>query len=221
MNKLLYFLLGSLLFFSYLPANAKQNKKENNTNHTLRVERDWDYIWDTMEDIFYPDAIKAEIGYTYSSLAPINTMFPIGLYGEWTYSYLAVSGEMAAHLSRNPYKFSNKENETYDPLFYAMAGAGVNFNCFSINFNAGIVDYTRQHTEEYTVSTEGLYYSSSITTHKNAVAFIMQPSIHIHIPLEDYYAHFLSLKIGYNYCPKLPECNGLNIGIGFCWDTEY
>ena len=45
---------------------------------------------------------------------------------------------------------------------------------------------------------------------------IMQPSIHVHIPVDDF-EHFISVKIGYNICPSMHEFDGLNIGIGFGW----
>ena len=108
----------------------------------LVVTRD---VGGIFEDLFYPDGAKYEIGYTYSSIAPVNTLFPVGIYGEWAGEWadgwVAISTEIAANISRQAYTMPKNENATYDPLFYSMLGLGVNFNVFSINFNAGIVDY--------------------------------------------------------------------------------
>ena len=181
--------------------------KPKESSNTGFVEKDWDSIWDDfLENMFYPDGCKYEIGYTYASIAPVNTLFPFGVYGEWAYGWIAVSAEFAANVTDKAYKLSKKTGASYDPHVYFMAGLGANINILSINFNAGVVRYDYE-------------YSSTIddmlnTTKKQKYAAILQPSIHIHIPV-DHWNHFISLKLGYNICPVMHEFNGLNIGVGF------
>ena len=110
---------------------------------TLTSKPDWGSIGESM---FYPD-LKYEIGYTYASIAPTNTHFPIGFYGawagEWAEGWVAFSGEVAFNASNKAYPVLNKEYATYDPIFYLLLGVGWNCNVFSLNFSAGIVDSYR------------------------------------------------------------------------------
>ncbi len=165
-------------------------------------------IEDALEDMFIPDGSKGEIGYTYSSIAPANTYFPLGIYGEWAYNWIALSAEIGVNVSNKKYAMPKEENATYDPRFYSMLGIGANFNVLSINFIAGIADYKYSQT-----TIEGDYMK---TRKKLKFVAIMQPSIHVHIPVDDF-EHFISVKIGYNICPSMHEFDGLNIGIGFGW----
>lgn len=205
MNKRYIIFVAIISLFSSV-AMAKSIKSDS--TKVLRVTRiDWKPV---LEEIFYPEGEKYEIGYTYSSLAPVNTHFPVGLYGEWAggwaEGWVAFSGEIGVSVTKQTYTMSKDENATYDPLFYSMLGLGVNFNVFSINFNAGIADY------KYATTTTSDFIS--ITTNSHKIAAILQPSIHIHIPVDDF-EHFISLKVGYNICPSMRDLNGLNIGIGF------
>lgn len=181
--------------------------KPKKSSNTGVVEKDWGSLWgDFLDNMFYPDGGKYEIGYTYASIAPVNTLFPVGFYGEWTYDWIAVSAEFAANVSDTKYEMSKKAGATYDPYVYFMAGLGANINILSINFNAGVVKYDYK----YSSTIDGMLN----TTKNKKYAAILQPSIHIHIPVDDW-EHFISLKLGYNICPAMHEFNGLNIGIGF------
>lgn len=165
-------------------------------------------FYDAIDNMFYPDDGKYEIGYTYSSVAPVNTYFPLGIYGEWAgewaEGWVAISAELALNVSDKMYPVPDKEYATYSPTFYMLLGLGWNCNVFSINLGAGIVDSSR--------STKINFLDKTISS--NRVDFLLQPSIHIHIPVDDF-EHFISLKIGYNICPSMHDFNGLNIGVGF------
>ncbi len=165
-------------------------------------------FYDALENMFYPEGGKYEIGYTYSSVAPANTYFPLGIYGEWAgewaEGWVALSTEIAFNLSNNTYPLPGKEYVTYAPTLYWLLGLGWNCNVFSINFSAGIVGSSRLTRIDFLDK----------TISSNKVNFFLQPSIHVHIPVDDF-EHFISLKVGYNICPSLRDFNGLNIGIGF------
>lgn len=197
------------IFFilSFLCCNVAVARSKNNSE-VMVVKTNHGAKWgDFFDNMFYPDGYsKYEVGYTYASIAPVNTLFPVGFYGEWAYEWIAVSAEFAANVSETAYEMSKKAGATYDPIVYFMAGLGANINILSINFNAGVVRYDYK----YSSTIDGMLN----TTKNNKYAAILQPSIHIHIPVDDW-EHFISLKLGYNICPAMHEFNGLNIGIGF------
>lgn len=169
------------------------------------------------EDLL-PYSNYLSLGYSYSSVYPANTMFPMALNAHTTLfsGYLLLSAEIGVNFDKKEYV--NKDETIYDPCYYFMAGPGVNFQYFAFDCSFGAL---RGHD-----ITEAKYYQnmgkSSFSTHflDQKWYFICQPAVYGYIPLDEDDEFLLMLKVGYNIAPSFSEANGLTIGVGLKMDIE-
>ena len=198
------FLICSIIFTDVLSISAED------VRHITKRSYSNFYAEDLLpEDNYF------SVGYSYSSIYPANTMFPMALNAHTTlFGYLLLSAEIGVNFDKKEYQ--KKDEMIYDPCYYIMAGPGVNFQYFAFDCGFGAL---RGHDV-----IEAKYYrnqgNSSFSTNilDQQWYFICQPALYGYIPIDDGMEElFLMLKVGYNIAPSFSEANGLTLGVGVRW----
>ena len=159
-------------------------------------------------------------GYTYSSLYPLNTAFPFalnfniipsepdkGYYDDYKWlpstawiRFISYALEIGGNFDSQAYPLSSSSHSTYDPQAYMIISPGLYLRY--ITFQCGLGVMFGNYDGQIDLST----------------SFMLQPAIIGHIPIHWWTkgeeSHYITLKVGYNITPEIPEMNGLCLGIG-------
>ena len=157
------------------------------------------------------DDWKIGVGYSYSSLYPVNTAFPLALnfnfiaedpnYYHWKPTtawmrFISYGVEAGVNFDAMEYPLNSDAHTSYDPKAYLVFIPGVYLHYFTIQCGLGMMF--------------GNYDQSAVLS----TSFMIQPAFVGHIPvLDDDCA--ITIKLGYNIVPHLPEMNGISLGVGF------